>query len=292
MKKTLLLLALSAILASCNNNNKKADGYGNFEATEITVSSEANGKLVQFTITEGTPLTQGAVVGYVDTIQLYLKKQQLLVARENVASRSASVLSQINVIKEQQKNLQKDKDRIKNLLKDNAATPKQMDDINGQLNVLQQQIKSIETQNLPVMNELKNLDVQLQQLNDQIQKSIILNPINGTVLAKYAEQNEITTFGKPLYKIAMLDEMLLRVYVSETQLPALKTGDKVKVKIDEGKSTTQLEGVITWISSTAEFTPKIIQTKEERVNLVYAVKVSVKNDGRLKIGMPGEMWLK
>jgi HlyD family secretion protein len=174
---------------------------------------------------------------------------------------------------------------------ENAATKRQVDEVEGKVNVLNEQIKSIQTQNAPIVNEVKSIDVQIEKINDQIEKSKIINPIKGTVLAKYAEPNEITSFGKPLYKIADTSEMTLRVYVSETQLSKIKVGQAVSVKIDTEKEMKSFPGTISWIASSAEFTPKIIQTKEERVNLVYAVKVKVKNDGGLKIGMPAEMWI-
>jgi len=280
---------LTSALFSCNNNDK-ADGYGNFEATEITISAENNGKLLQFETEEGQILKKGEIVGYIDTIPLTLKKEQLVVSKKIISSKSSGVLSQINVLKAQLKTAKISQTRIQNLIKENAGTQSQLDDINGKIDVINQQIKSIEIQNAPVVNELKSIDVQISQLEDQIQKSIITNPTNGTVLVKYAEPNEIVSFGKPLYKIADLTTMKLRVYVSENQLTSIKIGQKVTVKIDEGEAMKNYVGTISWIASEAEFTPKIIQTKEERVNLVYAVKVNVKNDGSLKIGMPAEMW--
>lgn len=285
----LSILAMSVF--SCSNSNGKADGYGNFEATEITVSAENNGKLLQFQVEEGNLLKKEQFVGYIDTIPLSLKKDQLMVSKDVIASKSKGVLSQISVLQAKLKTANINKTRIENLIKDHAGTQKQLDDINGEIDVIKNQITSIEIQNAPVVNELKNIDVQLQQLDDQIQKSKITNPIEGTVLTKYAEPNEVTAFGKPLYKIADLSTMELRVYVSETQLANIKIGQKVTVKIDAEKTMKSYDGTISWIASEAEFTPKIIQTKEERVALVYAVKVNVKNDGSLKIGMPAEMWL-
>ena len=285
----LSILAMSVF--SCSNSNGKADGYGNFEATEITVSAENNGKLLQFQVEEGNLLKKEQFVGYIDTIPLSLKKDQLMVSKDVIASKSKGVLSQISVLQAKLKTANTNKTRIENLIKDHAGTQKQLDDINGEIDVIKNQITSIEIQNAPVVNELKNIDVQLQQLDDQIQKSKITNPIEGTVLTKYAEPNEVTAFGKPLYKIADLSTMELRVYVSETQLANIKIGQKVIVKIDAEKTMKSYDGTISWIASEAEFTPKIIQTKEERVALVYAVKVNVKNDGSLKIGMPAEMWL-
>lgn len=290
MKKTFTLLILLSLL-SCNNNNDKADGYGNFEATEITISAEANGKIEFLNLEEGSVLEPNLVVGLIDTTQLYLNKQQLIASRNTVYSKSKNVLSQDDVLQEQLKTTLIEKRRIENMFAENAATKRQLDEIDGKLNVLKEQIKSVRTQNAPIRNEAKSIDVQIEKVEDQIQKSKIINPVKGTVLAKYAEPNEITAFGKPLYKIADISEMTLRVYVSETQLPKIKIGQNVTVKIDAGTEMKSYPGTISWISSAAEFTPKIIQTKEERVNLVYAVKVTVKNDGSLKIGMPAEMWI-
>jgi HlyD family secretion protein len=285
------IFIIASTIISCTNSNTKADGYGNFEATEITISAESNGKLIVFSVEEGKTLKNGEQVGLIDTIQLSLKKEQLLVSKNTIISKSKGVLSQINVLKEQLKTATISKNRIENLLKENAATQKQLDDINGQIDVINQQIRSVEIQNAPVVNELKNVDVQISQLEDLLQKSNIINPINGTVLVKYAEPNEITSFGKPLYKIADLSTMQLRVYVGEKQLSSIKIGQEVTVKIDANKEMKNFKGTISWIASEAEFTPKIIQTKEERVNLVYAIKIDVKNDGSLKIGMPAEMWI-
>ena len=200
-------------------------------------------------------------------------------------------MSQRNVLNEQLKTTLIEQKRIKNMFDENAATKRQVDEITGKVKVLQQQINSVETQNAPIVNEVKSIEVQIEKINDQLKKSKIINPVKGTVLAQYAEPNEITAFGKPLYKIADLSEMTLRVYFSETQLSSIKVGQEVNVSIDENEGTKPYKGKISWISSSAEFTPKIIQTKEERVNLVYAVKVIVKNDGSLKIGMPAEVKL-
>jgi len=294
MKFTKILfgtLTLIGFLFSCNNNNGKADGYGNFEAVETTISAENNGKILQFNIDEGQILKKDEVVGYIDTIPLALKKEQLIVSKSIIFSKSKGILSQINVLEAQLKTATISKIRIENLIKENAGTQKQLDDIDGKVNVLNQQIQSIEIQNAPVINEIKSIDVQLKQVEDQLQKSIITNPVNGTVLVKYAEANEIASFGKPLYKIADLSTLQLRVYVSETQLSEIKIGQEVIIKIDAGETMKNYTGTISWIASEAEFTPKIIQTKEERVNLVYAVKINVINDGSLKIGMPAEMWI-
>lgn len=291
MKKTSVLLLVAIGLISCSKNREKADGYGNFEAIEITVSSEANGKIKFLNVEEGATIEPQAQVGLVDTLQLYLSKQQLIASKNTVSSKSATVLSQKNVLMEQLKATQIENNRIRNMYAENAATKRQVDEIEGKIKVIQEQIKGVGTQNAPIIGDLKSIDIQIEKINDQIQKSKIINPIKGTVLTKYAEPDEITAFGKPLYKIANISEMTLRIFVSEMQLPQLKIGQEVSVKIDGLKEMKSYKGTISWIAAQAEFTPKIIQTKEERVNLVYAIKVKVKNDGSLKIGMPAEMWI-
>ena len=288
--KTMILAGLVGSLFSCSNG-EKADGYGNFEATEITISSEANGKLEYLNVEEGQVIEKGTAVGLVDTLQLYLNKQQLLAQKETVASKSGGVWSQVSVLNQQLQTAKTEQERIQNMFAENAATKRQLDQANSQVDVLKKQIQNVETQNAPIVNEVKAIDAKVAQIEEQIAKSKITNPIKGTVLTKYAEPGEIVSFGKPLYKIADLEEMTLRVYVSETQLPNIKIGQEIKVKIDSGEEMKDYQGTISWISASAEFTPKIIQTKEERVNLVYAVKVTVKNDGSLKIGMPAEMWI-
>ena len=286
------ILSFTALtLSSCGPDSNRADGYGNFEATEITISAESNGKLLLFNVEEGQELKAKTLVGYIDTLTFALKREQLVVTKEVIASKSRGVLSQIDVLKARLETAETNKKRTEILIKDSAGTQKQLDDINGEIAVIKQQIRSVEIQNAPVVNELRNIDVQIRQVEDQIEKSKIINPVNGTVLAKYMEPNEVTTFGKPLYKSADLSTMQLRVFISETQLSNIKIGQEVHVRIDSDEDMKAYPGTITWISSEAEFTPKIIQTKEERVALVYAVKISVKNDGSLKIGMPGEMWL-
>jgi HlyD family secretion protein len=289
--KKYLLFATMAALTACNNKDGNSDAFGNFEATEVIVSSETSGKIVSINVDEGLILKQAETVALIDTTDLFLKKEQLKAQKASVASRSASVFSQIDVQKQQKQNLLVDKARIEKLYKDGAATKKQLDDINGAISMVDKQILSIETQSAPVVSDMASIDKQIAQVDESLRKCRVLNPVNGTVLDKYAETGEITTIGKALYKIADLSTLELRVYVSGEQLPSVKIGGKTDVIID-GKNSTPLEGTISWISSTAEFTPKIIQTKEERVNLVYAVKISVKNDGSLKIGMPGEVKFK
>ena len=290
MKNNYLLIPLTIFAISCSNGNDKSDAYGNFEAVEIIVSAEAQGKILQFNLEEGNKLNKKQSVGYIDTIPLYLKKQQLIAQLESAAAKLIQVGSQIKVQEEQKITLMRDQDRFSKLVNANAAPSKQLDDINGQLNILNSQVLSTRTQNQSIAGEIKAIKYQVAQVEDQIIKSIISNPVNGTVLEKYIEPGEIAIPGKSLYKIADLSILKLRVYISGVQLPNIKIGQKVKVFIDKNESNNrQLEGSVSWISQQAEFTPKIIQTKDERVNLVYAIKVNVPNDGSLKIGMPGEV---
>ena len=293
MKLLHSLLIFPMLLVACTMENDRADAFGNFEAIEIMVASQVSGPILQFNVEEGQQLASGQVVGYVDTIALDLKRQQLAAQREAVLAKNPGVASQIAVLNQQIKNAQVDQQRIKNMLNEGAATQKQLDDVNGQLNVLQKQILSVTSQNATIAAELKSMDAQIAMLLDQIARSYIINPQAGTVLMKYAELSEITSAGKNLYKIGDLKKMELRAYISGSQLAAVKIGAPVRVKYDmEGGSMGETKGQITWISSTAEFTPKIVQTKEQRTNLVYAIKVAVDNaNGQLKIGMPGEMFL-
>ncbi|HPI19761.1 MAG TPA: HlyD family efflux transporter periplasmic adaptor subunit [Candidatus Kapabacteria bacterium] len=296
MKKFFLFIII-VIISACSNNEKQADGYGNFEAIETIISSEANGKIYDLRVMEGDAIKAGDTICVIDTVQLHLKKIQLLSSIEAVRSKTKDVQVQINVLLEQKSNILRDKDRIERLFKDSAATQKQVDDINGQLAVVERNISATKSNlssgNAGMLAEIKPLEVQIEQINDNIKKSIILAPSSGTILTKFVENGELVNFGKAICKIADIENIYLRAYVSGSQLSKVKIGDKVKVLIDkDAQNMAEYEGEVSWISSKAEFTPKIIQTKEERVNLVYAVKVLVKNDGSIKIGMPGEMKLK
>ncbi|NVO18620.1 MAG: HlyD family efflux transporter periplasmic adaptor subunit [Bacteroidetes bacterium] len=288
--RTLIFFVLVFILASCSRNDKLSDAYGNFEAVTVSVSAETSGKILSLNLEEGQELQAGQIIGLVDTTDLLLKKLQLQSQKKAVATRMAGVESQIAVQQQQKTNLIVEKERLTRLLKDKAATPKQLDDVNGAIDLVDRQVASIKTQNAGIIDEQEVIERQVAQVNETLKKSHIVNPVSGTVLVKYAEAGEITTPGKTLYKIANLSELELKVYVSGVQLPGVKIGQKAEVLIDNDKQTNRkLEGTVSWISQKAEFTPKIIQTKEERVNLVYAVKVRVPNDGSLKIAMPGEV---
>jgi HlyD family secretion protein len=285
----LFIIAIT-LLSACSGNNGKSDAYGTFESTEVTISTETAGKLIFLNTDEGQVLKKGDTIALVDTVQLALRRDEIIAQKKSESTKLDNITAQIKVIEEQKKTSQVDKDRLMKLFKDGAATQQQMDNVNGLLAVYDKQVSSIETQNAQVLNEDAAYTKQIAQINDQIKRSLIINPDDGTVLTKYAEASEVVTLGKPLYKIADLTDIYLRIYVSGSQLPQIKLGQKVKVLVDKNeKENKEYEGIITWISSSSEFTPKIIQTKEERVNLVYAVKVKVKNDGTLKIGMPGEV---
>ena len=267
--KKIIYITVIALLTGCSGKEKKSDAYGVFESTEITISSEANGKILEFNIDEGQQLTVGFKVGQIDTNDLQLKIEQLQAQKEAISTRTTNVESQVEVQNQQKSNLIVEKNRLEKLLKDGAATTKQMDDITANLNLVEKQIKSIETQNNSLPSDLKSIDKQIAQLQENIRKSKIVNPVKGTILSKYTEPKEFATVGKPLYKIANLDEMFLKVYVSGEQLPHIKIGQKVEVLVDnDSKTNTKYEGEVSWISSSSEFTPKIIQTKEDRVNLV------------------------
>ena len=297
MKKRLLNIAFilaAAFLIGCSNGNGDFDATGTFESEEIIVSSEATGKLIFFDVEEGFEIKQNQIVGIVDTTQLHLKKKQLLSSITAVLSKQPDIRAQLAALKQQIETAEIEKKRIENLVKLDAATTKQLDDINSQLEVLNKQYtaakSSLTITKQGLQSETLPLIAQVEQIEDQIKKSYITNPIDGTVLTRYAKLDEITSNGKALYKIADLSGMTLRAYVDGDQLGQIKLGQKVKVYIDKGEGDQkEMSGEIYWVSSKAEFTPKTIQTKDERANLVYAIKVKVINDGYLKIGMYGEV---
>ncbi|HNW52897.1 MAG TPA: HlyD family efflux transporter periplasmic adaptor subunit [Bacteroidales bacterium] len=284
-----LMVAL-LMVSSCSNNNKLSDAYGNFEAVQVTVSAESAGRIHYLNVEEGSQPDSGAVVALVDTADLYLKKLQLQSQKKAIAVRKSSIESQVAVQQQQKQNLLVEKNRVSRLIADKAATAKQLDDINGAIDLVDKQMENINTQNAGIVEEMEIVDRQIAQVNESIRKCYIRNPVKGTVLNKFAEAGEVAAPGRALYKIADLSVMELKVYISGSQLPAVKQGQQVEVLIDKDQKTNRkLTGVVSWISPKAEFTPKIIQTKEERVNLVYGVKIRVPNDGSLKIAMPAEV---
>lgn len=293
---SLFLLSAALFLTACRENGGTSDAYGNFEAQEVVVSAEGSGQLLRFEVEEGRELKAGQPVGLIDTTQLHLKRQQLRASIQAVTGKTQEVQPQVDVLLEQKQNLLREEKRFKALIAANAATPKQLDDIQGQIEVVDKQIAAAlsqnKTANRGILAEIAPLQAQIDLVGDQIRRCYINNPIDGTVLLKLAEPYEMAAMGKPLYTIARMDELELRAYISGDQLPLIQLGQEVEVLIDEDKENNRsLSGTVSWISGKAEFTPKTIQTKEERVNLVYAFKVKVKNDGSLKIGMPGEVVL-
>ncbi len=290
MKKLQLIALLFLALGACKNGEKKSDAYGNFEAVETIVSSETAGKLLSMEIKQGDQLEAGKLIAQIDTTELTLKKLQTESQVLASETKKQNVSAQINVLQEQKKNALITQQRISKMFADKAATQQQVDDINGQINVIDKQILSTTTQFKLIGSEMDVIARQTDLLNEQLMRCKIKSPVIGTVLETYLETGELATPGKPVLKMADLSNLELKVYVSGAQLPKVKLGNEVKVLIDSGiKEMQTLSGKISWVSSEAEFTPKIIQTKEERVKLMYAVKVVVANDGTLKIGMPGEV---
>jgi len=287
-------LGMVLLLSSCSNKNNQYDASGIFEATEVIVSSQGTGELMAFNITEGLDVEAGKQVGYIDTIQLHLKKRQLLAGMKAVESRLYNVSKQVASLEQQIATQKNERKRFENLIQSKAANQKQLDDINAQIALLEKQLiaqkETLENNNQSVSGESLSLIMQVAQVEDQIRKSIIASPISGTVLSKYAEQGEFTTPGRSLFKVADISNLNLRVYVTADQLTSLQINQEVKVYADRGKSDRkEYSGTVAWISDKAEFTPKTIQTRDERANLVYAVKVAVKNDGYIKRGMYGEL---
>ncbi|WP_289006296.1 HlyD family efflux transporter periplasmic adaptor subunit [uncultured Parabacteroides sp.] len=280
-------------LAACNRGDGNFDATGTFEATEILVSSEANGKIMELNIEEGDRLDAGAMVGYIDSTQLYLKKMQLSAGLRSVDIRKPDIRKQIAALEQQIATARTEQQRMENLVKAKAGNQKQVDDIVNNIKYLQKQLDAqYSTLNKTTGGadaEAESILYQIMQLDDQLQKSRIVTPQAGTVLVKYAEPGEVTAAGKPLYKIADTDLLYLRAYITADQLSKLKQGQTVRVFADYGADEQrEYPGTITWISDKSEFTPKGIQTKDERANLVYAIKIAVKNDGYLKIGQYGE----
>jgi HlyD family secretion protein len=287
-------ILLPVLLALACNTNDTSDAYGNFEATTILVGAEGNGKLLSFNLEEGQQLSDGEVVGLIDTLSLHLRKEQVMAQAAILPAKTRDAAPEIAVLRDQRENLVRERDRTLNLLKQKAATQKQLDDLNGEIAVVDQQIKRaenyIQTANRGILAEKHPIQAEIAYIDKQITDCIIKSPIDGTVLAKFAEANEVVAVGSPLFKIANLDTLKLRAYTSAALLQKTALNRQVEVLVDNGDSgLKKLQGRVAWIASEAEFTPKTIETREERVNLVYAIDVLVKNDGSLRIGMPGEV---
>ena len=280
---------MAIMITGCKNKTSKADAYGNFEATEVIISAETNGRILQFDPVEGVKVEKDATIAQIDTTILHLQKAEIDAGMISVRTRISSINAQNDILNQQIENLNINIARVEKMMKDDAATQKQLDDLTGQVAVLQKQIAANITQKVSVAAELFVYESKKATLNEQIKRSCVKSPLNGTIIEKYSEAGEITAAGKPLVKIANLAIIKLKAYVSGAQLGSIKTGQQCTVRADKGeKGFSSFTGIISYISGKAEFTPKIIQTKEERVILVYAVNIDVVNDGTLKSGMPGE----
>ena len=289
MNNKLLLIISVMLLGGCKNKTDQADAFGNFEATEVIVSAETSGRIVRFDKIEGMGIAKGDELALIDTTLLHFQKAEIDAGMRSVRTRIGSMDAQNDILDQQIKNLNINIKRIENMLKDDAATKKQYDDLTGQLLVLQKQIAANNTQKAQIAAELAVYESKKATLNEQVIRSCVRSPLNGTIIEKYMEAGEITGAGKPLAKIADLSVMKLKVYVSGAQLGTIKIGNQCTVRIDDGKKGyNSFTGTISSISDKAEFTPKIIQTKEERVTLVYSVTIDVRNEGAMKSGMPGE----
>lgn len=287
------ILFLSLILFSCQEENS-SDATGTFEAVETIIPAKANGILQKFAVEEGQKLEAGSLVGTIDTTKLHLQKRELQARIASVLSKKPNVAKQLAALRSQLQNVKTNQERISNLFQEGAATQKQLDDAHTKVEVVKEKISATESSLQITTSSLGKstvpLSIQIAQIEERLQDHLIINPLNGKVLETYAEPYEMASRGKPLYKIADLSSLILRAYVTGNQFATLQLGQKVNVKVDDGKDSYRTyEGIITWISDEAEFTPKTIQTKEERANLVYAIKIKVKNDGYLKIGMYGEV---
>jgi HlyD family secretion protein len=289
MKTRLLIIIAAIMLTGCKNKSDQPDAYGNFEATEVIVSAETSGRILQFNPVEGTEIEKGAEIALIDTTLFHLQNAEINAGMRSVITRIGSINAQNDILDQQISNLNINIARVENMMKDEAATKKQYDDLAGQAAVLRKQIAANNTQKASVAAELSVYQSKKATLNEQISRSSVNSPLAGTIIEKYSEAGEMTAAGKPLVKIADLSVVKLKVYVSGAQLGSLKLGQQCKVRTDNGKKGyNTFGGTISYISGKAEFTPKIIQTKEERVTFVYAVTIDVKNDGTIKSGMPGE----
>ena len=277
------------MLTGCKNKSDQPDAYGNFETTEVIVSAETSGRILQFNPVEGTEIEKGAEIALIDTTLFHLQNAEINAGMRSVITHIGSINAQNDILDQQISNLNINIARVENMMKDEAATKKQYDDLAGQAAVLRKQIAANNTQKASVAAEMSVYQSKKATLNEQISRSSVKSPLAGTIIEKYSEAGEMTAAGKPLVKIADLSVVKLKVYVSGAQLGSLKLGQQCKVRTDNGKKGyNTFGGTISYISGKAEFTPKIIQTKEERVTFVYAVTIDVKNDGTIKSGMPGE----
>ena len=290
MRTRILILISALMLTGCKTKTEVADAYGNFEATEVIVSAETNGRILQFDPKEGSVLEKGSELALIDTILLNLQKREIDASINSVKTKIGTINAQNDIIIQQIENIKVNVARTEKMMKDDAATQKQLDDLTGQVAVLEKQIAANNSQKTSVAAELSVNYSKIATINEQLRRSSVRSPLSGTLIEKYSEAGEVTAAGKPMAKIADLSIMKLKVYVSGTQVGKIKIGQQCNVRIDDGnKGYRSFTGKISYVSEKAEFTPKIIQTKDERVILVYAVNIDVLNDGTLKSGMPGEV---
>lgn len=288
----LILLFIFAGLAGCGPDSPSVDANGVFETTEVVVSAEASGRILSLGVTEGARLHQGEIVGVIDSIQIYLQREQILASIQAARSRVVDVRAQIASLDEQLETAENERQRFENLVEVNAINRKQLDDINATIRVLRAQrgtqVTNLNQQNRTISEEIASMEFMADRLADQLKKAVVRSPISGVVLADYAKTGELATFGRPLFKVGDTEFMILRAYITSDQLSKVKLGQAVEVVADSGRDgSREYEGVVSWISDKSEFTPKTVQTRDERANLVYAVKITVPNDGYLKIGMYG-----
>ncbi|MDQ1296873.1 MAG: hypothetical protein QG576_866 [Bacteroidota bacterium] len=289
MKTRSVLIIATIMLAGCKNGADEADAYGNFEATEVIISAETSGRILKFEATEGSEIDKGSEIALIDTTLFHLQKEEINAGMKSVRTRISTISAQNDIMNQQIDNINVNINRIENMLKDDAATKKQYDDLTGQVAVLEKQITANNTQKSSIAAELSVYESKKAILNEQVKRSSVKSPLKGTLIEKYSEAGELTAAGKPLVKIADLSLIKLKVYVSGAQLGSIRTGQDCAVRIDDGeKGYKSFPGSVSHISEKAEFTPKLIQTREERVTLVYAVTIDVRNDGTMKSGMPGE----
>ena len=290
----LIYLVLLLSILSCKEKANNYDASGSFEATETIIAAEATGKILQLNIDEGQQLDSGQLIGFIDSAQLQLTRLQLMQSKKAILSSRPESKTQVEALRTELANAVLDRNRTAKLVEGGVASQKQLDDADAKIATLQSKIaaqeSSLQTTTASLNEQGNTVDAQMNEINDQLKKCVIVNPVKATVLSKYAEQYEMAVLGKPLYKIADISTIILRAYITGDQLHQVKIGQRIKVFTDDGKGGyKEREGVITWINEKSEFTPKTIQTKNERANLVYAMKVNVKNDGYLKIGMYGEV---
>ena len=290
MKRIILILPILLLWVACSNSEEQTDAYGYFEVDRTLVSAEASGQIESLQLEEGQWLKAGESVGQIDSMPLHFKRQQLEIQEDVLKSNFNSIEREMDVIQQQHTNVMKDFNRVEKLLIKGAATPKQKDDVEGRLKVLEKQLEAVASKKQSLNNQIKQVQNQLDEINYGISKTSLINPVEGIVMSKMARLGEMANPGRPLYSIGNTKKINLKAYITGEQLPNIKLGSKAQVITDDGNGGLKTwPAEVSWIAENAEFTPKTIHTRKERVNLVYAIKLQVENDGSLKAGMPGEV---